>query len=86
MVEAAVGRIIVVVGVVEVVELLVELEETVEFEVDIGWFAVITDVETKVLPPFTNVERDVDVTTENDCEGDGDDDPDADDDEVEFEF
>jgi hypothetical protein len=81
MVEAAVGRICVVVGVEEVVALPVELEE-VEFEVDIGWIVVNTDVAMTVLPAVTNVERDVDVTTANDCEGDGD--GDGDDDEVEF--
>ena len=74
MVEAAVGRITVVVGVEEVVALPVELEVTVEFEVD------IVCVATKVLPPNTNVERD--VRTASDCEEDGDDD--ADDDETEF--
>ena len=84
MVEAAVGRITVVVGVEEVeVELPVELEETVEFEVDIGCIVVNTNVETTVFPEVTNVERDVDVMTANDCEGDGDDDE-PDDDEAEF--
>lgn len=74
MVEAAVGRMTVVVGVEEVVALPVELEETVELEVDIGCVVVNTDVATKVLPAVTTVERDVDVRTANDCEGDGDDD------------
>ena len=84
MVEAAVGRITVVVGVEEVeVELPVELEETVEFEVDIGCIVVNTNVETTVFPEVTNVERDVDVMTANDCEGDGDDDE-PDEDEAEF--
>jgi hypothetical protein len=82
MVEAAVGRITVVVGVEEVVALPVELEETVEFEVDIGCVVMITDVAKKVLPEVTNVETDVDVRTANDCE-EGDDDDD-DDDEAEF--
>ena len=84
MVEAAVGRIIVVVGVEEVVALPVELEEAVEFEVDIGCVVVNTDVVTTVLPAVVNVERDVDVTTANDGEGDGDDDADADADEAEL--
>lgn len=83
MVEAAVGRITVVVGVEEVVALPVELEETVEFEEVIGCVVVKTDVAMKVLPEDTNVERDVDVTTANDCEGDGEDDAD-DEDEAEF--
>ena len=83
MVEAAVGKITVVVGVEEVVALPVELEEAVEFEVDIGCIVVSTDVAMNVLPAaFTDVERDVDVTTAKDCEGDGDDD--GDDDEAEF--
>jgi hypothetical protein len=82
MVEAAVGRITVVVGVEEVVELPVELEEAVEFEVDIGCVVVNTDVAMIVLPAVTNVEKDVDVTTASDGEGDGDDD--CDDDEAEF--
>jgi len=82
MVEAAVGRITVVVGVEEVVALPVELEETVEFEVDIGCVVMNTDVAKKVLPEVTNVETDVDVRTANDCE-EGDDDDD-DDDEAEF--
>lgn len=75
------GRIIVVVGVDEVVELLVEL--VVEFEVDIGCAVVNTDVAMTVLPAVTNVERDVDVMTVEDGEGDGDDD---DDDESVVEF
>ena len=78
MVVAAVGKIIVVVGVEEVVALPVELEEAVEFDVDIGCVVVNTDVATNVLPAVTTVERDVDITTANDCEGD------ADDDEAEF--
>lgn len=68
------GRIIVDVG-VEEVELLVELEEEVEFEVDIGCVVVNTDEAMSVLPPVTNVERDVDVMTVNDVE-DGEDDDD----------
>jgi len=72
----AVGRITVVVGVDEVVVLPVELEEAVEFEEDIGWFVVNTDVAMTVLPEVTNVERDVDVMTVRDGEGDGDDDDD----------
>lgn len=84
MVEAAVGRIIVVVGVEEVVALPVELEEADEFEVDIGCVVVNTDVVTNVLPEVTIVERDVDVTTASDCEGDGDDDDEAEAEFVEF--
>jgi hypothetical protein len=84
MVEAAVGRITVVVGVEDVVALPVELEETVEFEVDIGCVVVNTVVATKVLPEVTNVERDVDVTTANDCEADDDDESDDEADEAEF--
>ena len=79
MVEAAVGKITVDVGVEEVVALPVELEETVEFEVVIGCNVVNTDVATDVLPLDTNVERD--VMTASDCEGDCDDDGE---DEVEF--
>lgn len=76
MVEGAVGRITVDVGVEEVVALPVELEETVEFEVDIGCVVV----NTNVLPEVTNV--DVMTTCEGDGDGDGDDD--CDDDEAEF--
>ena len=83
MVEAAVGSITVVVGVEEVVALP---EEAVEFEVDIGCVVLNIDVTVamNVLPEFTDVkrERDVDVTTANDCEGDDDDD--GDEDEAEF--
>lgn len=75
MVVGAVGKIIVVVGVEEVVLLPVELEEAVEFEVDSGCVVVNTDVAMTVFPADTNVERDVDVMTVNDCE-DGEDDDD----------
>jgi hypothetical protein len=74
MVVGAVGCVIVDVGVEEVV-LPVELEEAVEFEVDIGCVVVNTDEAMSVLPPVINVERNVDVMTVNDVE-DGEDDDD----------
>lgn len=55
------GRIIVVVGVDEVVVALpLELEEAT------GCVVVNTDVEMNVLPEVTNVERDVEVMRVND--------------------
>ena len=73
------GRIIVVVGVEEVVALPVELEEVVEFEVEFevetGCTVVNTEVATTVFPPDTKVDREVEVITVNNVE-DGEDDDD----------